>query len=853
MKQILLRAALLLIIFTAGIFIFFHYNLYTYFTQEEKALRLINSFGPYSVLMLIGLQIAQVIVAPIPGEVTGFIGGYLYGPLWGTIYSTIGLTIGSWLAFLLARLFGLPFVEKAISQEHIKKYDYFMEHQGSLVSFVLFLLPGFPKDSLCYIIGLSHMRISHFLIISTVGRLLGTIMLSVAGNSSRNHNNKVLVIVLALSAVAVGLAYFYREKWLSLLRKRKKRHEMIKKIIVAVLLCLLVPSVKAVFSQPYAPAPVNPAAPAKPIGPRQPASAPFDTERYKGKIIMLLAYSIDNPRAGEAVKFMQDMYRIKGEYNLEVLGLNLNDNRTEEVVKFNQQQNVTFPLLLENPQATAQGLNLVDDLSLYFYNKQGQLMSKLAAAHVPPQTNFSQALHVYVNRIIKIGFIPSDEPVLGDRPLAPFFEATAMDNTTMNIKQFYEKKPVVLVFFSPSCPHCHDLLAFLNSLIVGEEFKDRFFLIAVSTLNQESTAKFFQTQGYAFPVVLNTDNRISSLFPSFSGAVPMGYILDRSGRIIVPYAGFSDRKRNLYLMELRKLCGLPNKPLLDPKGYSGQEYCVICHENEHNQWSLTGHPYAFKSLQRKGREEDPACVSCHVTGWGKPGGYALNDKKDALILEGVQCEVCHGPGYEACPAFTGAKQQKKNGEEWKALCLSCHTERESLNFNFARRFPKVLHSTVPDIASMSREQRVKLLSEHKRKNDLFENSVSYAGAESCKKCHEQEYAQWSKTAHAAAANSPAAASAPPEKKYRFTTGAGSHGGYPAPGTQGVQCESCHGPGERHMKDPQKKGQDYIVGLGGSCDNCVVEQICRNCHGPDNDPKFIFEQYREAIRHKPKQP
>ena len=224
MKKIIFRVALLLVIVIAGVYFSFQYNLHTYFTQEEKAIRLINSFGPYSVLMLIGLQIAQVIVAPIPGEVTGFIGGYLYGPLWGTIYSTIGLTIGSWLAFLLARLFGLPFVEKAISQEHIKKYDYFMEHQGALVSFILFLLPGFPKDALCYIMGLSHMKINHFMGISTVGRLLGTILLSLAGSCSRNHNNKVLVIVLALSAVAVALAFFYREKWLAMLRERKKRH-----------------------------------------------------------------------------------------------------------------------------------------------------------------------------------------------------------------------------------------------------------------------------------------------------------------------------------------------------------------------------------------------------------------------------------------------------------------------------------------------------------------------------------------------------------------------------------------------------------------------------------------------------
>ena len=96
-------------------------------------------------VIFIGLQILQVIVAPIPGEVNGFIGGYLYGPVLGTLYSTIGLTIGSWLAFLLARWLGLPFVEKMINPKIIQKYDHFMEHRGILITFILFLIPGFPE------------------------------------------------------------------------------------------------------------------------------------------------------------------------------------------------------------------------------------------------------------------------------------------------------------------------------------------------------------------------------------------------------------------------------------------------------------------------------------------------------------------------------------------------------------------------------------------------------------------------------------------------------------------------------------------------------------------------------------
>ena len=118
-KHATLKITILLMLIIAGIFIFFHFNLYSFFVSRKKVVHFVNSFGPLSVVIFIGLQILQVIVAPIPGEVNGFIGGYLYGPVLGTFYSTIGLTIGSWLAFLLARWLGLPFVEKIINPQII--------------------------------------------------------------------------------------------------------------------------------------------------------------------------------------------------------------------------------------------------------------------------------------------------------------------------------------------------------------------------------------------------------------------------------------------------------------------------------------------------------------------------------------------------------------------------------------------------------------------------------------------------------------------------------------------------------------------------------------------------------------
>ena len=148
-------------------------------------------------------------------------------------------------------------------------------------------------------------------------------------------------------------------------------------IIVAALFCLLIPSVHTVCAQPYATPPIKPQAYSRPV------SAPFDAERFKGKTVMVLAYSIDNPRAVDAVKFLQDMYRIRGEYNFEVMGLNINDNRTDEVLKFNQQHSAGFPLLIQNKAEAVKNLNLTGDLSLFIFSKKGELIWQRGCCRYP--------------------------------------------------------------------------------------------------------------------------------------------------------------------------------------------------------------------------------------------------------------------------------------------------------------------------------------------------------------------------------------------------------------------------------------------------------------------------------------
>jgi uncharacterized membrane protein YdjX (TVP38/TMEM64 family) len=220
-KRLAFRILFLLLLLILSVYLFIHYDLYLFFEDRHKLLNFIKSYHPYDEVVFILLQIIQVVAAPIPGELTGILGGYLYGPFWGTIYSTIGLTLGSWIAFMLARFFGEPLLENVVKKEVFEKFEHFMEHKGLLVSFLLFLIPGFPKDYLCYIMGVSLIPTGTFIVISTVGRLFGTIMLSIMGAFAGNGQYTFLIIILVVGVAIFVTAYYYHDKILALLKKRK--------------------------------------------------------------------------------------------------------------------------------------------------------------------------------------------------------------------------------------------------------------------------------------------------------------------------------------------------------------------------------------------------------------------------------------------------------------------------------------------------------------------------------------------------------------------------------------------------------------------------------------------------------
>jgi uncharacterized membrane protein YdjX (TVP38/TMEM64 family) len=153
-----------------------------------------------------------VVFSPIPGEATGFLGGYLFGLWQGFVYSSIGLTLGSVAAFGVGRWLGAHFVRNLVRKELWDRMGFIVEAEGAILCFVIFLIPGFPKDIVCYLFGISPMPVWVFALVSGTGRMPGTWVLSAQGaRTATGHYWQAILLTAVVAAIALPL-YYYRHQ-----------------------------------------------------------------------------------------------------------------------------------------------------------------------------------------------------------------------------------------------------------------------------------------------------------------------------------------------------------------------------------------------------------------------------------------------------------------------------------------------------------------------------------------------------------------------------------------------------------------------------------------------------------------
>lgn len=189
--------------------------------QPELFRQWVAEQGVWGAVLFVGMVVAQVFLAVIPGGPFEVGAGYAYGVVWGTILCSIGTTLASTLVFLLVRRFGRGFVELFVEGEKIDSFSLLRaDEKKESILFLVFLIPGTPKDVISYLVGLSDLKLSHWILICGAGRL-PAILLSVVGGAaleSRQYH-------LALWA-AGGLVVFYLAGMLFWNWYRKRRRKM---------------------------------------------------------------------------------------------------------------------------------------------------------------------------------------------------------------------------------------------------------------------------------------------------------------------------------------------------------------------------------------------------------------------------------------------------------------------------------------------------------------------------------------------------------------------------------------------------------------------------------------------------
>jgi uncharacterized membrane protein YdjX (TVP38/TMEM64 family) len=183
---------------------------YKLINDRERAHALVGASGWAAPLLLIGLHVSQVLLAPIPGDAFCVLGGYLFGAINGFLLSTIGMTIGSLINFSIGRFLGDRLVRRMVSAETYEKYNSLVQCKGILFIFIFFLVPGFPKDVLCLLLGLTTLPIRVFMVLSTVGRIPTTAAFSMQGAAFYSRDYALLVIVSGLCILFALAAYLAR-------------------------------------------------------------------------------------------------------------------------------------------------------------------------------------------------------------------------------------------------------------------------------------------------------------------------------------------------------------------------------------------------------------------------------------------------------------------------------------------------------------------------------------------------------------------------------------------------------------------------------------------------------------------
>lgn len=198
-----------------------------FFADPRSFRDLLLRKGASAPWFFVGVQVLQVLFAPIPGQAVALAGGFVFGFWKGWALTTLGLALGSLLAMLLARLLGERFVRRLVPDGVMKRFDSLLTKGGYTMFFMIFLLPALPDDAVCFIAGMTKLRLLPLSLVCLLGRAPGMAVLSLLGSElTSGPTAGVKILFMALMVLSIPLWIFWEiigEKIRALVMKPRRK------------------------------------------------------------------------------------------------------------------------------------------------------------------------------------------------------------------------------------------------------------------------------------------------------------------------------------------------------------------------------------------------------------------------------------------------------------------------------------------------------------------------------------------------------------------------------------------------------------------------------------------------------
>ena len=212
-KKIYLFAIVVALLFIAAVGYLVGKPMVEFVREPERFRAWVDSSGFVSRVIFVGMVVFQLVIALIPGEPLEMGAGYAFGAVEGTILCIIGCVIGSALVFLFVRRFGVKLVEVFFPREKIRSLRFLQDSRRlDLLTFIVFFIPGTPKDLLSYFIGLTDMKLGTWLLITAVARIPSIVTSTVTGDALglKDYQFALIAFGVTLALSLIGILVYRR-------------------------------------------------------------------------------------------------------------------------------------------------------------------------------------------------------------------------------------------------------------------------------------------------------------------------------------------------------------------------------------------------------------------------------------------------------------------------------------------------------------------------------------------------------------------------------------------------------------------------------------------------------------------